>query len=316
MIGEAITDLGNGFFFFVSGYFFFKFAKNNFPTTIYIQKIKRRTHTLLVPYLLWNLIFMCFWGVILSTSITRSYFPGMCQQWATFSWKEFLDCFWSLPSIKDGASGGPIDTPLWFVRDLIVFSILSPIIYCLVKRSGIWICILSGIIYIASGAGVPGLNSMIFFFITGAYCFIYDKNIIADIEKNKTLIYFLWAISAICSVDAFMLWGDITYLPLRRCFTIMTITLLIFIISQFVRKRNIIPSQYLPELSFFIYAIHMTPLRIIAKVILQQIPPQSTWLLTACYFAIPITLIMILIGIFHLSRKYLPNFTRILLGNR
>lgn len=37
-------------------------------------------------------------------------------------------------------STGPIDLPLWFVRDLIIVTLLSPAIYYYVKRLGIWAC--------------------------------------------------------------------------------------------------------------------------------------------------------------------------------
>ena len=44
------------FFFFVSGYFFFK--SGILTLRSYIDKLKRRANTLLLPYMVWNMLYM------------------------------------------------------------------------------------------------------------------------------------------------------------------------------------------------------------------------------------------------------------------
>lgn len=60
-------------FFFISGLLFFKGA--NFSWNIYVHKIRRRISTLLVPYLIWNLIgflLLCIASTYISCDISRN----------------------------------------------------------------------------------------------------------------------------------------------------------------------------------------------------------------------------------------------------
>lgn len=49
-----ITAVAVPFFFFSSGYYFF--IPHKFSKEIYVRKIKKRAKTLLIPYILWNII--------------------------------------------------------------------------------------------------------------------------------------------------------------------------------------------------------------------------------------------------------------------
>ena len=91
VVSQTLVKAAMPMFFFISGYLFFvNVEKWNWQT--YQQKIKRRIKTLLIPYIIWNL---------LMAVMLRPFSPSIfCE---------------------------PANMPLWFLRDLIVVSLLTPI---------------------------------------------------------------------------------------------------------------------------------------------------------------------------------------------
>lgn len=108
----------------ISGYLFF--ATVDFSKAAYKKKIQNRVFTLLIPYIVWNLIVFC--GDVALAAC------GKTNLINTMEWNIFnvLDIFWG---IKVGGAGTcPYNGPLWYIRDLFILYLLTPIIYPLLKR--------------------------------------------------------------------------------------------------------------------------------------------------------------------------------------
>ena len=99
-------------FFLISGFLLFRNYDGS--TSCYKKKMARRVYTLLIPYLVWNLIAYIFFAYI-----DRQIAP-----------QHFIQSFFALPEM----SGGPADHPLWFLRNIIVYTLLAPLIYWFVKQ--------------------------------------------------------------------------------------------------------------------------------------------------------------------------------------
>lgn len=130
----VLTHIAVPAFYVISGYLFF-YNTRIWNFDIYKTKIKKRFHTLIIPYILWNVIaYALLFGVVLVKNICTGDWNG------DFSLS--LDIFWNYYSWKSGydwlgneiVHTAPINLPLWFLRDLIVLSILSPLLYWLVTR--------------------------------------------------------------------------------------------------------------------------------------------------------------------------------------
>ena len=95
MVGRITVPL---FFFFFDG-----------SIDAYKGKLKKRFSSLIIPYLLWNLLaFLFYWCI------------GIAEG------NDFLSSFW----VVDYHSGhSPADGPLWFLRTLILLLPLTPIMY-------------------------------------------------------------------------------------------------------------------------------------------------------------------------------------------
>lgn len=132
------------FFFFTAGYYFF-FNTEKFDKDTYKSKIKKRIKTLLVPYVLWiiiTIILRILYGLykmyVLKLSISE--LPSDCltiDEITTLS--NILSFFWNYFIINENNTfnplglssylAAPINIPLWFLRDLIILTAISPLLY-------------------------------------------------------------------------------------------------------------------------------------------------------------------------------------------
>lgn len=129
ILRQCIAELAVPTFFLISGFLFF-YKTETFTTGTYKYKLRKRFRSLLLPYLIWNLIYMGY------VFIVQCFAPSLTspdrKMIADYSLIDFVDSFWHY----DGVSyGGPIYGPLWFIRDLIVIDVLSPLLFFLIKKT-------------------------------------------------------------------------------------------------------------------------------------------------------------------------------------
>lgn len=168
-------------FFIISGYLFFHKFSNKFDLTLYQKKLHSRIHTLILPYIGWNII-----------TLFLDFFKYLRHEktWINYDVATFTDIvkltLWS------NNNGYPIDLPLWYIRDLIILCILSPIIYYInkYKRVGESFILLLIVTYIFSIIKLPFNITGLLYFSIGAYFSIHNKNLIT----NKTLLLLFIAI--------------------------------------------------------------------------------------------------------------------------
>ena len=88
---------------------------------------------MLLPYVVWNIIIFLGYYVLDS-------FQGRCWliDTSVFSYVVSRGPFFCLKFVL----GAPLGYPLWFLRDLIAFVVLAPILFVLISKMGIWLAIL------------------------------------------------------------------------------------------------------------------------------------------------------------------------------
>lgn len=119
LIKEVFTCMAVPAFFVFSGYYAFK-GKNLEQTSTYLSETKKRVWTLIVPYLIWNLIFI---PISIARESLASYVGLPRTESFDFEWAKLLDYLWF----------APINYPLWFVRDLIVLTLITPVIHFVLR---------------------------------------------------------------------------------------------------------------------------------------------------------------------------------------
>ena len=119
-LGWGLCTFAVPWFFFASGYFF---ARHLDEDGWWARAVKTRLRTLLVPYLLWCGLFVCFsfsLDALANLMAGRALLSGL-------SVRRLLLCGFGL-----NASEHPLLVPFWYIRALLIIVLFSPVlVYCL-----------------------------------------------------------------------------------------------------------------------------------------------------------------------------------------
>ena len=143
----GITEICVPLFFALSGYLFFRNTPEKPDTKWFWGKISSRFFTLVIPYLIANVV---AWGCYF---FALKEAPSMVSGFFGDNWKDPLFVFWK----------GPVNMSLWFIRELIVLVVLSPLVYLLVRYLGWWGVFVLGVLWAFKVGPAPA-----FFFSAGA----------------------------------------------------------------------------------------------------------------------------------------------------
>ena len=151
----------------------------------YFNKLRKRVKTLVIPYIFWNLLVVLFYLIV--PRILGGFNPE--NQINNIS--DVFKAFWCYPYT-------PINYPLWYMRDLIVLVLLSPLIYLLIKYLKFIPILIFGIVYFASikldVVRFDLLSQTLFFFPLGAYFAIEKRNILKccrSLSFYPIVLYFI-----------------------------------------------------------------------------------------------------------------------------
>lgn len=300
-------------FFFISGFLFF--YKVEFGRGVYIKKIGTRSKTLLVPYLIWNFVGFL---ILLIQMHPRFYslFPLLKDYRIDIT--RFLSYFWikDLPMAPTGEHATPINGPLWFIRDLILLVIATPVIYSLVKRLKVFFVVFLGVVWyfgLGKHIGLPGLcHQSIFFFPLGAYFSINRINFVELAHKVKwtPYAYIILAIGDTISIGLpFNFW-------FHQSGILVGLISSTYIASVLVESKKVKTNKFLGDASFFVFALHGLFIFKYMKAIVMVTHPQSPYFVLFIYFLVPITTILICLGLYRLLNSYMPSVAKIVTGGR
>ena len=300
-------------FFFISGFLFF--YKVDFGIDIYKKKLKTRSKTLLVPYLIWNFVGFLILLIQMHPRFL-SLFPLLKDYRIDIT--EFLSYFWvkDLPQDLPGERAYPLNYPFWFIRDLILLVVATPVIYCLIKRLKVLFVLFMGLVwYFGLGKYVllPGVCHLsIFFFPLGAYFGINRINFVELAHKVQwsPYAYIILAIGDTLSVgQPYNYW-------LHNGGILLGLITTAYIVSVLVESEKVKINKFLSDASFFVFALHGLFISKFMKAIVMIIHPQSPYSVLFIYFFVPITTILICLGFYRLLNSYMPSVAKIVTGGR
>ena len=304
-------------FFVISGFLFF----NNIHTLsldVYKNKLKSRVRSLLVPYLLWNLIGVCIL-LFEKMPFMQPFFPGLALLKLNLS--VFLSAFWNFNEYNftffDNGST-PIDFPLWFIRNLMILIIASPIVYYIIKK---W----EKIIYLLAACYIFGIwpNNIdalsctgVFFFSVGAYLGIKKPFYYIDYatKSNVPFIFFLFS----CFINTIVFQycsSGILYQIVHSLCTIIGVVALFSVARRLVDKGIEWPN-YLTHTTFFIYAFHGLISNITKKSLILVFEPATNFSWIMMYILAFILISGFSIFAYYVCRCISIKLTGILSGNR
>lgn len=327
IISNVIASIGVPWFFVISGFLFF-YNIDNLSTDVYFKKVSKRVKTLLVPFLIWNVIAIlwklkCFLPVLSDFYSPYELIITPSRLFNTFFYNGYTNgIFVNNSMINEVSSYHPIDGPLWFIRELMVMALCSPLFWILLKhrKIGLVFIISIGFLWMASeqllnSQYLISFVTAIFFFSWGAYFSINKRNIIYAFMKKGSCLLLIYLVIAV--LDASTKWSE-NNVYLHNVGIIIGVVSVTGVTSRLIRAGKVSVAPFLANSSFFIYAFHDLFITELGKItfILLKIPGDNPFIMTLYYFAIPIVTVIICLAIYKFLKFHAPLVCGILTGSR
>lgn len=289
----------------ISGYLFYIGIQGHKEE--FLKKWRKRISSLVIPYIIWNVIFAVFHFV----------FKVKKHEYGLFDFFQYLDdkgwyhIFWD-SSPRAGQTGAPEDMPLWFLRDLIVVVfILSPIIYRLLKSKQVGLTYLM-LLFVVGAIGIfPIINGLsieaLKYCSLGAFLSIHSISFVDLATKNKRITIPVFMISYVLLV--YFKGSDYRLYGVSDLFVLSGIAIMVCASTRFSEK---VTGQLsiLQKASFFVFASHMLFLGI-CRSIIQKISFGDVYI---SYLVPPFITIAICTAMYFIINKYLPKVSVIING--
>lgn len=290
-------------FFFISGYLFF-LSKKTYP-----QKLKTRLHTLLIPYLIWNTLLLALYVVAHAIGYPQD-ING--RSLADYTFIDYLRLFWDRGSFDNG-NFVPLLCPLWYIRNLLIISAVSPLLYYIIRYAREAFLLIVEVWWMMTyhNAFIP---QTILFFCLGAYFSILDINPLKMVDRRKDVFITLFVIFAICDIGSHTIYSTPINLQIHRLALISNIPALFLLADYCVRHHH--TNEMLPNAAFIVFCIHYPIVVLLRRFCIAQFAEASDTMHIILYFACVAISTIISLGFYLLLDKNLPNVKRFISGNR
>lgn len=289
-------------FYVISGFLFFGAV-----TTVACcyPKMKKRIRSLLIPYVLWNVIFVGWYVLLEYTPGVGSYVNGdIIEKIGSGSLVSGLAIvFWE-----------PANFPLWFLRDLILMVAVSPLLYYFIKYLKWWAPLL-----LALTLPFVDLHISPFFLLGG--CIAMHSSLEEVNQKLwggyvclAAIVYLGYSVADIFGVPE-SIWQQYLFLLANLCGVIVIWKGYDSIMTKKVGGFLIDKVTPLLGYSFFIYLFHEPAFNIIKKLGLKVLGVHE-WSLILLYLINPLIMCAMAIAVAKVLQRLLPKTYSILVGGR
>lgn len=300
-------------FFLFSGLLLFQDREIN--KAIVLSKYKSRYYSLLIPFLIWNILALAVYG-----TYRRQIIPFIQS---LFSGAPLAASGFSLNSIVDSLGQfyiAPINYPLWFIRDLIILVIISPLLHFLLKKSGGIFLLFPLVAWFGFFMNINPLpyfaKDGLFFFSLGLFLgFTKTDNIESFLRMKPVTLALLVGYFVLALIETVARISKINVFYLQR------IDILIGILAvyscTFWLMKNLRIKQiffFLAPMSFFIFLSHGILLPVVKVFLYLAFHPNNDMAFLFIYFISPVITAAVLILVYcFLNSKYEP-FLSFLIG--
>lgn len=264
LIVNELAGMAVPLFFMISGYLFFVGSgqmeeRRWWP--VYGQKLKRRVRTLLIPYIIYNILAAV--GLIVNHVLSgHTLMQALDLYMGHWHW---LRNFWDVHTVGTStnvlgitkAVAYPLNGPLWFVRDLMMVMLLAPIVRLAIRylRWG-WLVLMVALALMGIWIPLPGFGvSSCLFFSMGAWFAC------TGLSMGESLAKWRWVLLGV-ALPAMI--GDVVadgtdYDKYLHLLALMSGILCVF---AFVAKAQVkwrVPG-WSGQAAFFLFATHTLPI--------------------------------------------------------
>lgn len=302
LFGKTINNMAVPLFFILSGMAFYR----DYTGKNYLQKLRRRIKSLVIPFLLWNTINMLF-QILVSTFFSQ-FFVG----------REKIEI--TLSNVLLGIFHYEYNRPFWFVFALIIFAIAAPVIDQLLRSevtAVISVIALTLLYKFRIGLPRPFFFSQtcIIFYLVGGYIGRFHFGLFSKSPSKKYQL--LSACVIALAVGYYMLVNYEIIAQERIGSVVLPIVLSVCfwnMLDLFLPTGGIAVPEFMKH-SFWIFALHMNVSAVITKLLFLVLPKNPYMSLVNFGMTTLATLLFIEIGCF-LVKKTMPSAYALLSGSR
>ncbi len=309
-------------YFFISGYVFF--IGDEFTKDVYVRKLKNRIKTLLIPYIIWNTA-----AILMQAALFLPYFrsllSGLAMVETDWSFTGVLQCYWNLTKgvfaalYPDAGSLFPQNVPLWFIRDLMIVVLCTPLIYRFLKWARNYAVWLFGVSWFVLNYWQLGhvlqLSAAFFFFSWGAYVSITKKDMLeyfGRFFKVSLVAYPLLSLLYVASVH----WCPEITDTIKRL-NVVAGLFFAYNVSAWLLKHNVCKvSAFLASASFFVYVTHALIYTNLLKLLFYLLRPVTQLEVISVYIFVVLIALASILSVFYLLHRYAPPILKIMTGRK
>lgn len=307
-ISDAMTRCIVPLFFMFSS---FLLAKKADP---YPVLLKKRCKSLLVPFVLWTCLYLFYYGglkIVLSLVMPQllNHPQNTMLGWTLADWVH-QTLGYEIPAWANCNPGMAFQ--LWFVRDLLVLTALSPVLTFLIRKMPIMSFFLVSVALIFLPQVYFVKTNALFFYVMGLYWGMYD----VPLFERADGIRWAEAVSAfVFGTVAWKLgWSGCGYFIVLFSSCLLMLKFSAVIVA---RDKWYSVAAYLSEFSFFLYAIHAPVLHgLIERIWLRFFPMVNGFFCLFEYFGVTILVAAIGTGLGIGLKKLCPPLFGLLNGGR
>jgi len=285
----------------ISGYLLFRHGAASLD---YGKTIRRKAKTILLPFALWNCAFFLFVLVLQSYGIGDGYLPDLSGA-----------NLHTLSTLLFAIDGTPINLPLYFLRDLFVCILLSPLLAFLIRRAPLaTLAFLLLLAVLPVPIGIVLRNSVLFSFAFGIYLSLYRVDVTVTDRYAGLIGPAFIALAALLATAAYMtgpglpLWLEVS----RNLMVLVGIPGFWALSAILIRSRIGRGLAETGGLSFWIFCAHY-PLLFCLWVLWNRGGSE----LYPIFYLMAARLALLLLPLTNgMARHALPSFYNLLTGSR
>lgn len=294
---KIIADSAVPMFFVMSGYLLFY----KYDIRRYLDTLNKKVRTLLIPFVLWNLLGFAYHKCLSLLSIVT----GVAE-----ANPELL----SARNILYGVWKSAYDPPVWFIKTLFELILISPLVWGIANKLKQKTVVLVIFIALSVIGFTPGYTSILFWiplYLLAATIACCKNDMISHFSMTRSYL----CVVLYCSFIAYLLLNNVD--EKASAYTLYRLTSPILIwniidLSKSVRNKRILEKYAIP---FFLFCSHIFVIPIVKKMFLL-ILGNSNYGITAAYLCTVVTTIGLIWILSLVMKKVLPQAYKILAGGR
>lgn len=272
------------FYFFISG---FMYAKGELRITNYKRKTLSRVNRLIIPFFIWNTLFLIFFCLDRVQSVTD------------FIWLYIR----------------PANFPLWFLRDLFLVSLTAPIIsFCISKLKNFFPLFLLSTYFIYMPESETSFIASLIFFSIGVF-FSTRTELMNWTKTHKAYIFAIFFL--LWSIDTILYLSSYNRLFIHNLFKLWFILTFVCLLPYLRKDKKIGNFLFsLGNFSFFLYCTHLFFIAIPHLLYPAYYNCSSLFSSIAIFLCSPWLLCVSSYTVYYILLKINPELLHFLLGTK